>query len=110
LNELAEEMHLKVMRLLAENPELTQRDLARELGISLGATNYCLRALIDQGFIKAENFRKNHKKRAYVYLLTPTGLVEKLRVTRRFLARKQAEYTAIEREIEELRREIPAEG
>jgi MarR family transcriptional regulator, temperature-dependent positive regulator of motility len=103
---LDEETHLKVMRLLAENPELTQRDLAGELGMSLGATNYCLRALIDKGFVKAENFRKSHRKRAYIYLLTPAGLAEKLRVTRRFLSRKQAEYEAIQREIEQLRREL----
>lgn len=109
LNTIADETHLKVMRLLAENPELTQRELAGELGISLGATNFYLRALIDKGFVKVENFRKSHKKRAYIYLLTPAGLAEKLRVTRRFLARKQAEYAAIELEIEELRREIPAE-
>ncbi len=109
MNAIADETRLKVMRLLAENPELTQRELAAELGISLGATNYCLHALIDKGFIKVENFRKSHKKRAYVYLLTPAGLAEKLRVTQRFLVRKQAEYVAIAREIEELRRELPAE-
>ncbi|WP_084222624.1 MarR family EPS-associated transcriptional regulator [Thioalkalivibrio paradoxus] len=105
-----EETRLKVMRLLAENPELTQRELAEALGISLGATNYCLRALIDKGLVKAENFRKSHRKRAYLYTLTPSGIAEKLRVTRAFLARKQAEYVAIEREIEQLRQELQEEG
>ena len=101
-----EEATLKVMRLLAENPELTQRDLAEALGISLGATHYCLRALIDKGLVKAENFRKSHRKRAYLYQLTPSGISEKLRVTRKFLALKLAEHQAIEQEIEELRREL----
>ena len=106
LKNLPEETRLKVMRLLAENPEFTQRELAEALGISLGATNYFLRALIDRGLVKAENFRKSHHKRAYIYLLTPAGLAEKLRVTRIFLALKQAEYRAIEQEIEALRREL----
>ncbi len=104
-----EETRLQALRLLAENPELTQRELADGLGISLGATNYVLRALIDQGWVKAENFRKSHRKRAYLYLLTPAGLAEKLRVTRAFLALKQAEYRAIEQEIETLRRELREE-
>ena len=98
------------MRLLAETPELTQRQLAEALGVSLGATNYCLRALIGKGFVKAENFRKSHRKRAYIYLLTPAGVAEKLHVTRRFLAHKQAEYEAIQKEIEELRKELPSES
>jgi MarR family transcriptional regulator, temperature-dependent positive regulator of motility len=107
---LDDENRLKVMRLLADNPELTQRDLARALGISLGATNYCLRALIDKGLVKAENFRHSKRKRAYTYLLTPAGIAEKLRVTRRFLARKQAEHEAIQHEIELLRRELQQES
>ena len=107
---IPDETRLKAMRLLAETPELTQRDLAEALGVSLGATNYCLRALIDRGFVKAENFRKSHNKRAYTYLLTPAGITEKLRVTRKFLARKQEEYAAIQREIEQLREELGEEG
>jgi MarR family transcriptional regulator, temperature-dependent positive regulator of motility len=103
---LDEDMHLRALRLLSQRPELTQRELAEALGASLGATNYCLRALIEKGFVKAENFRKSHNKRAYSYLLTPSGIAEKLRVTRRFLARKQAEYEAIHREMEKLRKEL----
>jgi len=99
-------MRLKVMRLLAERPELTQRELAGVLGISLGYANFCLRALIGKGFVKAENFRKSHNKRAYLYLLTPSGIAEKVRMTRNFLARKQDEYRAIEQEIGQLRREL----
>ena len=106
LKTLPEETRLQALRLLAENPELTQRELAAALGISLGATNYVLRALIDKGWVKAENFRKSHRKRAYAYLLTPAGIAEKLRVTRAYLALKQAEYRAIEQEIEMLRREL----
>ncbi|AGA32357.1 Transcriptional regulator, MarR family [Thioalkalivibrio nitratireducens DSM 14787] len=109
LKALPEETRLQVLCLLAENPELTQRELADVLGISLGATNCVLRALIDKGWIKAENLRKSHRKRAYAYLLTPAGLAEKLRVTRAFLALKQAEYRAIEQEIEALRRELREE-
>jgi len=106
LKTLPEETRLQALRLLAENPELTQRELAAALGISLGATNYVLRALIDKGWVKAGNFRKSHRKRAYAYLLTPAGIAEKLRVTRAYLALKQAEYRAIEQEIEALRREL----
>jgi len=107
LKTIAEETRLQVMRRLAENPELTQRELAAELGMSLGATNYCLRALIDKGFVKTENFRKSHHKRAYLYLLTPAGIAHKLHMTRRFIAIKQAEYEAIRQQLEDLRKELP---
>jgi EPS-associated MarR family transcriptional regulator len=103
---LDDETRLKVMRLLAEKPELTQRELAGALGISLGATNYRLRALIDRGLVEARNFRNSQNKRGYAYLLTPAGMAEKVRATRAFLARKQAEHEAIQREIEALRREL----
>ena len=107
---IPEEIRLKLMRVLADNPDLTQRQLADALGVSLGATNYCLRALIDKGLVKASNFRNSRSKRAYSYLLTPAGITEKLRVTRAFLARKQAEHAAIQKEIEELRRELTSEA
>ncbi|MCG5514337.1 MarR family EPS-associated transcriptional regulator [Ectothiorhodospira shaposhnikovii] len=94
------------MRLLADNPQLTQRELAQALGVSLGATHYSLRALIDKGLVKAENFRNSQNKRAYAYLLTPKGLTEKLHITRAFLARKQKECEAIQREIEVLKKEL----
>jgi len=107
LKNVSEETRLRVMRLLAENPNLTQRELAAELGISLGATNSCLRALIDWGLVKTENFRKSDNKRAYLYLLTPSGIAQKLSMTRRFIAIKQAEYDAIRKELEDLRKELP---
>lgn len=97
-----DEVHFRVMRLIQENPQLTQRDLARQLGISLGKANYCLKALIEKGFVKAENFRRSDHKLGYVYLLTPAGIDEKTRVTVAFLRRKMQEFEALKAEIEGL--------
>lgn len=97
-----DEVHFRVMRLIQENPQLTQRDLARQLGISLGKANYCLKALIEKGFVKAENFRRSDHKLGYVYLLTPVGIDEKARVTVAFLRRKMQEFEALKAEIEGL--------
>jgi len=94
-----------LLKTLESNPELTQRDLAKELGFSLGKTNYCLRALMDKGLVKASNFRNSQNKTAYIYKLTPQGIDEKARVTYRFLKRKQREYEELKQEIEELRQE-----
>ncbi len=102
---LSDESQLRLLRLLECNPEASQRELAAELGISLGKTNYCLRALVERGLVKARNFKKSHNKTAYAYFLTPQGIEEKARVTLRFLARKQREYVALKAEIEELQRE-----
>jgi len=107
---VTEESQLKLMRALEANPNASQRELARLLGVSLGKTNYCLRALIDRGLVKARNFTSSRNKAAYAYLLTPRGFEEKARVTRRFLALKQAEYEALRREIAELRREAGQGG
>ena len=106
MNSVDEATRLQIMRLLADNPELTQRELAEALGISLGATHYCLRALIGKGLVKAENFRKSSNRRRYAYFLTPMGLTEKVRATRAFLVRKQAEHEALQQEIARLRREL----
>ena len=76
----AQEIQLKVLRSLEENPEITQRELAAELGVSLGKTNYCLKALIEKGWVKANNFKNSNNKAAYAYLLTPRGLEEKARI------------------------------
>jgi len=95
----------QLLKTLEANPELTQRDLAKELGFSLGKTNYCLRALMDKGLVKACNFRNSRNKTAYIYKLTPQGIEEKARVTYRFLKRKQREYEQLKREIEELAQE-----
>lgn len=101
-----EELRLRLLRLLTESPELSQRDLAQRLGLSLGKTNYCLRALIDKGWVKVNNFRSSNNKLAYAYVLTPTGLGAKASATTSFLRRKQEEFAQLEREIEELREEV----
>lgn len=106
VNLVQEENHLKVLRLLEANPHMNQRDLADALGVSLGKTNYCLRALLDKGFIKVQSFRRSEKKLAYAYLLTPTGLSEKAGLTVRFLERKLKEYENLKVEIESLKSEV----
>ena len=103
-----DDTHYRLLRLLEANPELSQRDLARELGTSLGKINYCLNALIEKGWVKARNFRNSRNKLAYAYLLTPRGIEQKAKIAVRFLRRKIAEYEALETEIEQLRREVSA--
>ena len=100
------ETHYRLLRLLEAKPHLSQRELARELGISLGKINYCLGALIEKGWVKARNFRNNRDKLSYAYLLTPSGIEEKAALTVNFLRRKMAEYDALKQEIEELKREV----
>jgi len=100
-----DENHLKVLRLLELNPRINQRDLAEGLGVSVGKTNYCLKALLDKGLIKIQNFRNSQNKLAYVYLLTPAGISAKAELTTQFLKHKVAEYELLEREIELLRQE-----
>jgi EPS-associated MarR family transcriptional regulator len=102
---LTDELRYQLLKHLEQNPEMSQRQLASELGISLGKANYCLKALIDKGWVKAENFRQSSNKLRYGYLLTPGGLEEKARVTLRFLKRKQKEHQQLVKELEELRRE-----
>jgi len=102
---LTDEYRCKILRILEEDPDISQRELARVLGISLGRANFCLQALIEKGWIKVNNFKNSNNKKAYMYLLTRRGIAEKARVTARFLERKVAEYEALQREIEELRRE-----
>jgi EPS-associated MarR family transcriptional regulator len=96
------------MRLLGARPELSQRELASFLGMSLGKANYCLRALIEKGFVKAENYRSSKNKLAYLYLLTPSGITAKAELTREFLALKVREYEALRLEIERLQEESDA--
>lgn len=100
-----EENHLKVLRLLEADPGLSQRALSQALGISLGKTNYCMRALLDKGLIKMQNFRSSGNKLGYAYLLTPAGISAKADLTRRFLKIKVQEYELLRREIEELQRD-----
>ena len=104
------ETHLKVLRHIEANPEITQRELAQELGISLGKVNYCLKALIQRGWVKASNFKNSNNKSAYAYLLTPTGIERKARITLSYLKRKVEEYESLKTEIEELRREVASGG
>jgi len=103
---LDEELRLRLLRLLTESPDLSQRDVAQRLGLSLGKTNYCLRALIDKGWVKVNNFRNSQNKLAYAYVLTPSGLRAKGNATAAFLRRKQEEFVQLEREIAQLRAEV----
>lgn len=102
----AEELDLHVLRELAVAPAASQRSLAQRLGVSLGRVNYCLRALSDKGWIKARNFRRSDRKWAYAYVLTPTGVRAKLRLSLSFLHRKVAEFDQLQRDIQQLRREV----
>lgn len=102
------EIQYKVLRLLEANPEMSQRDVSRELGVSLGRVNYCLRALIEKGWIKAANFKNSRNKAAYMYLLTPRGVREKGRLAGKFLRIKMREYEQLRTEIEQIRREAEA--
>ena len=103
---LTDEYRSKILRLLEEQPEISQRELARALGVSLGRVNFCLRALMEKGLVKANNFKNSNNKKAYMYILTRKGIAEKARATSRFLNRKMAEYEALRREIASLRRDM----
>ena len=98
----------RLLKLLESNPELSQRQLAEQLEVSVGKVNFCLNALLDRGLVKVRNFRDSRNKLAYAYYLTPRGVREKVRTTVGFLKRKLEEYQGLEREIEELRREVHA--
>lgn len=99
-----------LLKTLEDNPSLTQRDLAKRLGISLGKVNFCLNALIEKGCLKVNNFRNSDNKLAYAYLLTPQGVEQKARMTVEFLQIKMQEYERLRIEIEELQREAQQRG
>lgn len=103
---LSDEVHYKILKILESAPDISQRDLARRLGVSVGKVNYCLRALMERGLIKANDFKNSRNKKAYMYLLTPVGLVMKAQVAARFLQHKMAEYEALRQEIESLRQDV----
>jgi len=105
LPHLTDEMRYKLLKLLENDPSISQRQLAGALGISLGKANYCLKALIEKGLIKVKNFRNSQNKLGYVYVLTARGLEDKAKVTVRFLKYKINEYEELKREIEQLRNE-----
>ena len=102
--------HYRLLKALEENPGLSQRELAKRLGVSLGKVNFCLNALAKKGSLKINNFRNCENKKAYAYLLTPRGVEEKARVTVYFLKDKIQEYERLQGEIEELRREVRRTG
>lgn len=102
---LTDEYRYKILKLVEANPEISQREIARALGISLGKANFCLKALIDVGMVKASNFRNSKNKLAYMYLLTPAGIEAKTNITMRFLKRKMQEHAALVAELEELRKD-----
>lgn len=104
----ADDIPLQLLRLLEANPQLSQRALAEQLGLSLGKTNYCIRALIEKGWLKARNFKNSDHKLAYAYALTPKGFRQRAIATLAFLQRKRAEYVALEREIKRLEAEVVA--
>lgn len=103
---LQQDTYYRVMRLLEVNPDLSQRELASLLGVSVGGLNYCLKALVQKGWVKVQNFSNSKNKFGYVYLLTPSGVLEKADLTGHFLQRKMDEYEALRREIESLKAEV----
>jgi EPS-associated MarR family transcriptional regulator len=103
---LNEDKYFRLMRILEATPDISQREMAKVLGVSFGCINYCLNALIDKGLVKIQNFNQNQNKFGYVYLLTPTGIAEKASLTSSFLKRKMDEYEALKVEIETLKSEI----
>lgn len=101
----SDETKYQVLRLLESNPELSQREVARILGVSLGKVNYCVKALIQKGWVKISNFKNSRNKVGYMYLLTRAGIEEKSELTVQFLERKMREYEALQLEIQQLRKE-----
>jgi EPS-associated MarR family transcriptional regulator len=108
--QIQEDTYFRVMRILQENPDLTQRELAEKLGVSVGGLNYCLKALMDKGWVKMQNFQNSKNKFKYVYLLTPQGISERVALTSRFLDRKMQEYEALKAEIDSLHQDVQQAG
>ena len=100
------DLRFRVLHLLEKEPAMTQRELAKRVGVSLGSMHYCLKALIKKGWVKAGNFRKNPNKSSYLYLLTPEGILQKSNLAFDFLQRKKLEYDALKREIKILSEDI----
>jgi len=105
-----EEIQFKVLRRLHQTPEVSQRLLAKEFGISLGSINFCFQALVEKGWVKMQNFSQSKNKLRYAYLLTPNGISEKSKLTAKFMMRKVAEYEALQVEIESLKAEISVDS
>lgn len=106
-SKLQEDTHFRVLRLLQDNPQMSQRELAAAVGVSVGGIHYVLNALVGKGLVKLGNFTAAEDKRRYAYILTPKGIARKAALTRAFLARKVEEYDALKAEIDALQRELP---
>jgi EPS-associated MarR family transcriptional regulator len=109
-SQLQEDNYFRVLRMLQDNPDMTQREIAERLGISTSGLNYCLKALIDKGWIKVHNFSQSKNKFGYIYVLTPQGIAEKALLAGRFLKRKMTEYEQLQSEIEALKVEMSGPG
>jgi EPS-associated MarR family transcriptional regulator len=105
-SQLQEDTYFRVLRMLQDNPDMTQREIAEKLGISTSGLNYCLKALIDKGWVKVQNFSQSKNKFGYIYVLTPQGIAEKAVLTGRFLKRKMHEYETLRAEIEALQSDV----
>jgi len=105
---ISDEVRYRLLKYVDEHPDSSQRQVAQALGMSLGKANYCLRALMEKGFVKVRNFRNSSNKTAYVYVLTPQGIEAKVDMTYAFLRRKMAEYDALQKEIAQLTAEVTA--
>ena len=103
---ISDELRYKLLTIIEQNPNVSQRKLAEELGVSVGKANYCIKALVDIGHVKLNNFVKSKNKTGYVYVLTPAGIKEKVKVTVRFLNAKQSQYDALKGEIAKLKEEV----
>jgi EPS-associated MarR family transcriptional regulator len=103
-------VRFKILQAIEHNPAASQRELSKELGVSLGSVNYCIKALVDKGLIKVDNFVKSDNKRGYAYYLTPQGILDKAQITGQFLKRKKEEYALLKAEIAELQAEIKKAG
>ena len=108
--QIQEDTYFRVMRILQEDPDLTQRELAEKLGVSVVGLNYCLNALMEKGWVKMQNFQNSKNKFKYVYLLTPQGVAEKVALISRFLERKMREYENLKAEIESLHQDVQKAG
>ena len=95
-----------ILKILEDNPKMTQRQVAKEMGLSLGKTNYIIRALVARGWVKLNNFKRSDNKLGYIYLLTPEGVTKKSILAENFLRRKSEEYNRLKKEIEMLKQEL----
>jgi EPS-associated MarR family transcriptional regulator len=107
-SQLQEDTYFRVLRMLQDNPDMTQREIAEKLGVSTSGLNYCLKALIGKGWVKVQNFSRSKNKFGYIYVLTPQGLAEKAQLAGRFLKRKMHEYEELRKEIEILQALVDA--